>query len=287
MREWRANSIEYGLRILRPNLTEEWLFAPRLRLSGRIDSRTRFHFATGVYHQPPFYRELRAREGDLSSNPRTQSSVHIIAGIDKNLEFWGRPFEWKIESYYKYLWNSIPYDVENVRIRYLTEISATGRIMGIDSRFGGEFIPGTESWFSLGVLSAKEDITGDQKGLIRKPTDQRLTLGILFRDYFPNNPTMRVSMNLQVGTGLPFGPPNDISNRNIFTTRIYRRFDIGFTKEFELKKGAFAISAEILNVLGVDNVITYNWIRDVINQQIAVPNSLSGRFLNLQLSLSL
>ncbi len=279
-------TLEWGVRTTYSGVSDEWLVAPRLRFIQRLSPRSKIQLATGIYYQPPFYRELRGNDGMLNT-VRAQSSIHFIAGYDRNFQIWQRPFQWKVEAYLKELRNSIPYDIQNVRVRYLPDLLASGRIQGIDSRIGGEFIPGTESWFSMSVLSAREDIDGDERGLIRKPTDQRLTLGILFRDHLPNNPSVRVTMNLQVGTGLPFGPPGDLSNRNVFTGRIYRRLDLGFTKEFNPDFGDVFISLEILNVLGVDNVITYNWITDIVNQQIAVPNALSGRFFNLKASINL
>ena len=185
----------------------------------------------------------------------------------------------------------IPYDVDNVRIRYYAATEGKAYSTGIDVRFSGEFIPGTVSWFSLGILSTKEDVSSDYKGYIRRPSDQRINLGIFFQDHLPNNPSWRVNLNLLMGSGLPFGPPGEINSRNIYTGDLYRRVDVGFTKEIAIgdqdNGKSILLSAEILNMLGALNSISYTWIEDVQGQKFAVPNSLSARFLNLKLKISI
>jgi hypothetical protein len=92
---------------------------------------------------------------------------------------------------------------------------------------------------------------------------------------------------LVYGSGYPVGPPNDLNSRNIFSGDAYYRADIGFTKEYNLTKSRFKhvlIRAEVLNVLGADNTLSYSWIQDFGGNQFAVPNSLSARFLNIKLS---
>ena len=285
----------YGIRTLYRDLNEQWLFSPRAQVSFRPEwSRDfLFKFAAGLYQQPPFYREMRDFEGNLNEQLKAQRSLHLIGGVDYNFPIWGRSFKFLGELYYKRIWDVVTYDVDNVRLRYYANNDATAFATGIDLRVSGEFIPGAESWFSLGLLSTQEDVEGDEQGFIRRPSDQRINLGIFFQDHLPNNPTMRVSLNVLFGGGLPFGPPNDFQNRNVFVGDSYRRLDVAFIKIFRINKHTpfsekyVSLSAEVLNLLGAANAISYTWIDDVVGSSFAVPNSLSARFLNIRVSVKI
>jgi hypothetical protein len=285
------HSFNLGSRFVYRALNNEIQVSPRLRYSFRPNGRKDlvWKFATGIYRQAPVYRELRDVNGNLNKNLKMQSSWHIISGMDKDLTMWDRPFKLVTEAYYKYLWNVNPYEVNNVRIRYFGNNEAKAFATGADFRLSGEFIKNTESWFSLGFLSTKEDISGDRQGYIRRPMDQRVTMAIFFQDHLPDNPSFRVNVHVQIGTGLPFGPPDDIEKRNSFNGAAYRRVDVGFSKVFGDWRGLdnFIISAEILNLTGSRNVISYTWIEDVFDQKFAVPNGLSTRFFNLRFSVSI
>ncbi len=204
---------------------------------------------------------------------------------------WGRDFKIFTELYYKHLQNVIPYDIDNVRVRYYAHNDAIAYATGIDFRVSGEFIPGAESWFSLGLLQTKERLENNEFGYIRRPSDQRINLGIYFQDHIPNDPTIRMNLNLMFGSGLPFGPPNNEKFRNKFQGTAYKRVDIGlskllgynrFNEETVIK--TLWIGVEILNLLGNNNPISYTWIKDVNNQQFGVPNSLSARFFNIKVA---
>lgn len=282
-----------GLRMQYLDMNKQWLFSPRIQysISPKWRKDIMVNFAAGLYQQPPFYREMRNSEGNLNTDLKAQSSVHGIFGIDYNFSAWNRPFKITTEVYYKYLWNVVPYDINNVRIRYFAENSAVAYAAGIDFRISGEFIPGEESWFSLGVLSTKEDLEDDTRGYIPRPSDQLINLNIFFQDHLPINPTYKMHLNLFFATGLPFSPPGDLETRNSFRGPVYQRIDIGFSKMiFFNKKGgnnplsSLWIRAEILNLTAHQNVISYYWVKDVNGTQYAVPNSLSARFLNLRLT---
>lgn len=274
----------YGLRGLYTGATEELLFSPRAQVSWRPGWKrdVLLKVASGIYRQPLFFRELYAGGSIVEGQKHAQSSFHLTGGFDYNLSIWQRAFKWTGEAYYKYLWNVAAYDIDNVRIRYLLN-ETYALAYGLDTRLSGEFIPGTESWFSLGLLKAREDVIGDEKGYIRRPMDQAITFGALFQDHFPNNPSLRVALNLLFGSGLPFGPPGSLKSRNAFNGDMYRRVDLRFTKAFERPRTDYMLSVEVLNLLGAENAITYTWIKDVLNQQIAVPNSLSMRFFNVKI----
>jgi len=175
-----------------------------------------------------------------------------------------------------------------VRLRYFNENGATGYAAGVDFRINGEFISGTQSWFSLGLLETRENIDGDNKKYIRRPTDQHVNMAIYFEDHMPSDPSLRIYLNLVYGSGYPIGPPDNLEARNVFSGDQYYRADIGLSKEFEMNENSrfksIWVRAEILNALGADNTLSYSWIEDVGGNQFAVPNSLSARFLNLKFS---
>lgn len=287
------HTLHYGIRVNYWSVNQQWLVSPRVQYAfkpaGLRDVVLRF--AGGLYQQPPFYRELRDRKGHLNYDIKAQSSVHAIAGMDYQFTMFGRDFTFLTEFYYKHLYNVIPYEVDNVRIRYYAENNAMAYATGVDFRINGEFIEGAESWFSLGFLRTREDIAEDGQGYIRRPSDQLINLGIFFQDHFPNDPSSRVYLSLLYGSGLPFGPPEQPYYRNFFNGPDYKRVDIGFSKQLFFRQentedNAFlrslSLGAEILNVLGADNTISFTWITDVNNNQYAVPNRLSARFLNIK-----
>ena len=303
---WRKGpyTVVGGVRAQYWTLNGQALAAPRLQVLRKMDSAGRWLLkaAAGVYQQPAFYRELRDYDGSLYTNLRAQQSYHFVVASDVALTMWGRPFRFISEGYFKNVPRIIPYDVDNVRIRYRPTLGGRAYAAGLDFRLAGEFIKGTESWFSLGILQTKENIDGDSTGFtpetraprafIRRPTDQRVTAAVFFQDYLPNNPSWRVYLNAIVGTGLPFGPPNNLDNRAAISAPWYRRIDIGFSKIIALQDRnsrlgrrfeTAAIGLDILNLVGINNTISYLWIRDVNNTQFAIPNYLSARFFNLKM----
>ncbi|ELR72556.1 putative ferric aerobactin receptor [Fulvivirga imtechensis AK7] len=292
----RANIVAtYGVRLNYWTINEELLISPRVQISFEPEW-TRdvvFTAAAGLYQQPPFYRELRAPSGDLNRELKAQKALHLIGGLDYNFKWWGRDFKFMGEVYYKKLSDVVTYDIDNVKVRYYANNEARAYATGVDLRVSGEFIQGTESWFSVGILNTREDVAGDGRGYIRRPMDQRLNIAVFFQDHLPNNPTFRVSLNVFFGSGLPFGPPQNFEKRNVFNGDTYRRLDIGFSKLFYMNKEKYKerrqviVGAEVLNLLGVSNAISYTWISDVSNNQFAVPNSLSARFLNVKLSIKI
>lgn len=282
-----------GLRVAHWTVNGQLIVSPRAQyvFSPAWSRKTAFKVAGGVYQQPPFYREMRDRQGVVNRSLKAQASYHALAGMDYTFQVNGRNFVFFSEAYLKYLTHLVPYDIDNVRLRYFGDNLARGWAYGVDFRLNGEFIPGTESWFSLGLLKTVEDIDGDNLGFIRRPSDQRVTLGIFFQDHLPNDPSMRIFVSTLYGSGLPFSPPNNPDYRNFFRGDEYYRVDVGFTKVFAKQNGlvfgairSIWLTAEILNLLGAENTISYTWIKDVSNNQFAVPNSLSARFLNIRLT---
>ncbi|MFZ4399054.1 MAG: TonB-dependent receptor [Bacteroidales bacterium] len=300
-------SLTSGIRFSYWDLTNELLVSPRACISFKPnwEKDILLRFSTGLYYQSPFYRELRNRAGNLNKNIKSQQSIHFVAGMDWDLMIWNRPFKFVSEIYYKYLNNLIPYEIDNVRIRYSAKNEAHGYATGIDFRINGEFVKGIESWASLSIMQTQENIDNDsyidingntiEPGFIPRPTDQRVIFSLFFQDYLPKLPNIKMHLNLVFGASLPFGPPN--SERYKQTLRIppYRRVDIGSSyllkskatklssKNIFRKLDTVWISLEIFNLLQISNTISYIWISDVSNRQYAVPNYLTPRQLNLKL----
>lgn len=275
------------------------VFSPRAQFSIKPDWKRdiTLRIASGMYHQPPFYRELRDADGAVNPKVKAQQSIHAIIGGDYKFKMWDRPFKLTTDLYFKSLSNVNPYTVDNVRIRYAANNNAKAYATGVDLRLNGEFVPGTESWFSFGYLKTEENI--NNRGYISRPTDQRLKFGALFQDYMPNLPNVKVYLNLVYNTGVPGGSPS-YADKYQYQNRLraYKRADVGFsyvivddTKKFakghllhHLKE--FQIGFEIFNMFDVQNSITNTWVRDVYTKtQYAVPNYLTPRIFNLRMGL--
>ncbi|VAW28567.1 putative ferric aerobactin receptor [hydrothermal vent metagenome] len=284
-----AFGVTTGIYASQNSLNGKFYISPRLLLnySPIGNNRATFKLGAGIYRQQPFYREILDINGQPTANPTTQSSMHLVIGNEYRLTWWGRDFNMSTEAYYKSLWDLVPYQFDNVRVEYYPDYSAKGYAVGFEARLAGEFIEGTESWFSLGLLSTKEQIEGIDAEMVRRPTDQRFKIGAVFEDHIPNDPTLRVNLSFQYGSGLPIGPPNDLTQRNLFTADAYTRVDITFSKVFLIKASYWdniRVGLGIYNLLGNKNAVTYTWIQDFSGQNFAVPNNLTGRLFNITLS---
>lgn len=299
-------NLSYGARFSHWDFNNEFLLSPRATISykPRWEKDVILRISSGIYYQTPFYRELRNKQGIINKEIKSQKSVHFVAGFDWNLKIWDRPFKFISEVYYKFLDNLIPYEIDNVRIRYLALNNAKGYARGIDFRLNGEFVKGIESWASLSFMQTEEDIENDsyidengnnvEPGYIPRPTDQRLTFSLYFQDYLPRNPNIKMHLNLVFGTCLPFGPPNSERYKQVLRMPSYRRVDIGSSFLLKGEKKTYNnkilkhiktlwLSIEIFNLLQVSNTISYIWVSDITNRQYAVPNYLTPRQLNLKL----
>ncbi|MEP1489405.1 MAG: TonB-dependent receptor [Algibacter sp.] len=275
--------------------SNQTVFSPRAQFAIKPfwEKDMLFRIAAGLYYQPPFYRELRDADGVVNPNVKAQKSFHLVLGNDYSFKMWDRPFKLTTEAYYKNLSDVNPYTLENVRIRYAANNNAKAYAYGLDMRLNGEFVPGTESWFSFGYLKTEENI--DNRGYIARPTDQRLKFAALFQDYVPNIPSMKMYLNLVYNTGLPGGSPS-YADPYQYQNRLpaYKRADVGFQfvivddkKQFSSGwKKAFkelAFGFEIFNMFDVQNSITNTWVRDVNSKtQFAIPNFLTPRVFNIR-----
>ena len=275
------------------------VFSPRgqFAIKPKWEKDMLFRTSIGIYHQPPFYRELRDATGTVRPNVKAQKSVHYVVGHEYSFLKWERPFTLISEVYYKNLNHVNPYTLNDVRIRYAANNSAKAFVYGAEVRMNGAFVPGTESWVSLGYLKTKENI--NNRGYIPRPTDQRLKVGILFQDYVPNIPHLKMYLNLVYNTGVPGGSPS-YADPYIFQNRLrdYKRADLGISHIFVDAEKKYpenhwlnkfkelSVGFEIFNLFNNQNSITNTWIRDVESKnEIAIPNYMTSRVLNLRLKM--
>ena len=273
-------------------------FSPRAQFSLKPnwDMDMFFRLSGGLYHQPPSYRELRDYDGVVQPDVKAQQSVHVVLSNDYSFEMWNRPFKIVSEIYYKSLTDVNTYTLDNVRIRYAAANNAIAYAQGFDFRWNGEFVPGTESWFSFGYLKTEEN--SEDKGYISRPTDQRLKFALLFQDYMPRIPSVKLYLNLVYNTGLPGGSPS-YADPYLYQNRLrdYRRADVGFSKVFIDAQNPsdkrwlqpfkeLAIGLEIFNLFDNQNAITNTWVRDVYTKtQYAIPNYMTTRVFNVKLNM--
>ncbi|PLX15644.1 MAG: TonB-dependent receptor [Marinilabiliales bacterium] len=305
--------LNIGIRANYWDFNQEFNLTPRFSLSYKPDWEKDmiFRFASGLYYQPPFYKEMKNADGDINKNIKSQKSIHFVLGNDYLFRAWDRPFKLSTELYYKILRDLIPYKIDNVHIDYSAQNMAKGYAYGIDFKVNGEFVQGIESWASLSFMQTKEDIDGDsyydsdgeliEPAYYPRPTDQLVNFSLYFQDYIPMNPTFRMNLSLHYGSRLPFSSPDKDRYDQVFRMRAYKRVDLGLSKviinkdrNFEKTKwlNAFEdmwISFEVFNLLDINNTVSYMWVKTVSNQagdasQYAVPNYLTSRRLNLKLT---
>lgn len=277
-------------------------------------------FSGGVYQQTPFYRELRNRDGSLYANAEPQRSYQAILGADFKFHAWGRPFILTSEAYYKYLDRVIPYDVDNVRIRYYADQKAKGYVAGLDFKVNGEFVKGIDSWASLSFMRNREDVEGDYylvdaegkrlnfynhsdasvadtvfMGWHYRPSHQRVSFSLFFQDYIPNAPTWKVNMTLTFGTGMPVNSNDSEFYHPTTTYPAYKRVDIGFVKQLINEGSSFRkgnplnyvknmfVSLEVFNLLNISNTVSYTWVKDIYNNTYGINSYLTPRYVNLKI----
>ena len=255
-----------------------------------------FRISGGMYNQPPFYNELRNYEGNVIPTVDAQKSLQIVLGHDYSFDLWNRPFKLVSEVYYKNLTDVNIYTVDNVKVNYIANNNAVAYAAGLDLRLNGEFVPGTESWISVGLLKTEENY--DNMGNIARPTDQRFKFGMLFQDYIPSIPSVKMYLNLVYNTGVPGGSPA-YTNPYDYQNRLnaYKRADIGITYVFTDAQNVsnekwlksfkeLAIGIEIFNLFDVQNSITNTWVRDVYSKEYyAIPNYMTPRIFNVKLDM--
>lgn len=292
-------TLNYGVRFAHWSYTKETILSPRVSLGiiPAFNENVTMRFAAGLYYQAPFFKEIRDTTtvngityAKLNNKAKSQCSIHFIAGYDYRFKLNNRQFKFTAEAYYKLLGNLVPYSVNNVKVVYYGDNESSGHAAGLDFKIYGEFVPGTDSWLSLSLMSTKMKLNGVS---IPLPTDQRYALNLFFTDYFPGTDRWKMSLKLAFADGLPFAAPHRELESNSFRAPAYKRADIGLSYRLinnadnHNKKNPLRnlwLGVECLNLFGINNVNSYYWITDVTGQQYAVPNYLTGRQLNFRIS---
>lgn len=292
-------TLNYGVRLSHWSYTKETIVSPRVSLGiiPAFNENITMRFATGLYYQAPFFKELRdttTQNGityaSLNSKAKSQRSIHFIAGFDYRFRMNNRSFKFTAEAYYKALGNLVPYSVNNVKVVYYGSNESSGHAAGIDLKLYGEFVPGTDSWLSLSLMNTSMKLNGKS---IPLPTDQRYAINMFFTDYFPGTDRWKMSLKLALADGLPFSAPHQELESNVFRAPAYKRADIGLSYRLLNNEGQQRkhiqlrnvwLGAECLNLFGINNVNSYYWITDVTGGQYAVPNYLTGRQINFRVT---
>jgi hypothetical protein len=311
-----AFTLQTGLRFNYNDLNRELLIAPRVNASWKPDWKKDvvFKIAFGAYHQPPFYREMRRYDGILNTGVRAQRSWQGVAGLDYQFSAGQRALRLSAEAYYKYLTRVVPYDLDNVRVRYFGENNAKAYAMGLELRLFGEVVRDAESWISIGLMRTREDLDGDvfktyavdstgnpfdstvvERGWLRRPTDRLLTFGMFFQDYLSTNKNVKVYLNALYGSNLPYNIPGSVQYRNVLRIDPYIRLDIGFSALLlDSERGNrrshnpfrnfdnIWVTLEVFNLIDRPNTISYQLLKDYQNNTYAMPNRLTPRLLNVK-----
>lgn len=311
-------NLTYGVRFAYNDWNNEPLISPRASIGflPSVNDNWTLRFATGLYYQSPFYKELRdtvltngIAHVTLNHDIKSQRSIHFVTGADYTFRVAGRPFKFTTEAYYKALSNLIPYSVDNVRVVYYGRNMAKGYATGVDFKVFGEFVPGTDSWITFSLMKTSEKLNGKW---LPRPTDQRFNVNLYFTDYFPNTTRWAFTLKAAVAGGLPFGPPHSDRTLHKYRAPAYKRLDMGLSykilgsdEEAAEKRGLRStyhgnrtsgfghnirnmwIGLDAFNLVGIRNVNSYYWITDITNTQYAVPNYLTGRQFNLRMTIEL
>ena len=282
-------TINYGVRLSNWSFNKETIVSPRASIAivPAFNNDCTFRFATGLYYQAPFYKEMRdtvtvngITTAVLNEKIKSQQSLHFIGAFDYRFKMLNRPFKFSVEAYYKALSNLIPYNVQNMKVTYYGRNMCSGYTAGIDLKLYGEFVPGTDSWLTFSLMSAQQKMEGQWVPL---PTDQRWAVNLHFTDYFPGTDRWKMTLRLAFADGLPFGPPHRGLEGQQFRAPAYKRADIGMSyRAVKKDKGIknLWLGIDCLNLFGISNVNSYYWVTDVTNKQWAVPNYLTGRQIN-------
>ena len=273
--------------------------SPRINFSAKPNTKASLLFRTalGVYHQPPFYREMRLPSGQLNLNLHPQRSYQLVQSLDWDFRILSKPFRLTADVYAKFVDHLIPYTIDNLRLRYAAHNDAQGYAVGMSLRINGEFVEGLESWASISVMQARENILTDHYGWQPRPSDQRFSFKCYIQDYIPKMQWWRMSLNLLVSTGLPVTYPSQVNRSSTFRLPTYFRVDWGNSVHLsrfpKLARSRFfsvvddlVLSLEVFNLFNYHNVVSFLWVADYENTYYPVPNYLTARQLNFKITLT-
>lgn len=304
--------LDAGIRLSYWTLNKEFTWSPRLNLNIKPNWKREVHFrlAVGQYVQPPFYKEMRDLYGHLNKNVKAQKSIHAVFASDLYFKWWDRPFKFTAEAYYKYLYDLNPYEIDNVRIRYMANNNGKGYAAGVDLRLDGEFVPGVNSWVSLSFMNTRENIAyydadgiKRHSGWIPRPTNQLFSLNLYVQDYLGKKKNFKLYLNAVYATGLPSGDSKRLEDPSLLKgrkTRLpdYKRVDVGLSCLLKGKDRQLSpknplgylkdiwLTLELFNMFQMRNTISYMWIPTVDGTSYAIPNTLTPLQINLKLEIT-
>lgn len=291
-----------GVRVSYWDFNKETLISPRFNfsLNPAAHDRWTFRAAFGWYYQSPFFKEYRQAVQDnlgngsvvLNRDIKSPRSIQVILGTDYTFRALDRPFKLTAEAYYKNIARMISYEYDNLKVNYSGANDSKGYIMGLDLRFFGQFVEGSDSWVSFSLMKTQQDLAGKKMPM---PSDHRYSVALFFTDYFPKFPKLKFALRGIFSDGLTMVPPRQTRDKVWFRAPAYKRVDIGLSYQIvgspkgeELRRGwlkDLTIGLDLFNLFDISNVSSYYWITDVNNIQYAVPNYLTRRQLNVRLSM--
>ncbi len=300
-------SLNAGLRFSYWDFNKEFLASPRVNLNIQPVGNNRWNFrvASGLYYQSPFYKEYRQAVTDglgnsmivLNRSIKSPSSLQFIVGTDYTFRAMNRPFKISGEAYYKFLSRLISYEYDNLKINYSGVNDSKGYIMGLDLKFYGQFVTGTDSWLTFSLMKTQQTLHGVKVPL---PSDQRYSVSLFFTDYFPKFPKLKFSLRGVISDGLTMTAPHVNRSDSYFRAPAYKRVDIGISYQFvgAPTEGvrpynvwrhfkSIVLGFDVFNLFDISNVSSYYWVTDVNNIQYAVPNYLTHRQFNLRLTVEI
>ncbi len=291
-----------GVRVAYWDFNKETLVSPRFHfsLTPAAHNRWTFRAAFGWYYQSPFFKEYRQAVTDeigngkivLNRNIKSPRSIQVILGSQYTFRALDRPFKITAEAYYKNITRLISYEYDNLKVSYSGVNDSKGYIMGLDFRFFGQFVTGSDSWISFSLMKTQQDLNGKKMPM---PSDHRYSVALFFTDYFPKLPKLKFALRGIFSDGLTMVPPRTTRDVNWFRAPAYKRVDIGLSYQIvgsakgeEPRRGwlkDLTIGVDLFNLFDISNVSSYYWITDVNDIQYAVPNYLTRRQFNVRLSM--
>lgn len=291
-----------GVRVSYWDFNKETLVSPRFNfsISPAAFNRWTYRAAFGWYYQSPFFKEYRRAVQDevgngtveLNRNIKSPRSIQVILGTDFTFRALNRPFKLTAEAYYKNISRMISYEYDNLKVNYSGVNDSKGYIMGLDLRFFGQFVEGSDSWISFSLMKTQQELNGKKMPM---PSDHRYSVALFFTDYFPKFPKLKFALRGIFSDGLTMVPPRQSRDVTWFRAPAYKRVDIGLSYQIvgspkgeQPRKGwlkDLTIGVDLFNLFDITNVSSYYWITDVNNLQYAVPNYLTRRQFNVRLSM--
>lgn len=299
-------SINAGVRGSYWSFNKEFLVSPRVNFTFSPANYHNWSYraSVGMYYQSPFYKEYRQAVVDdlgngivlLNRNIKSPRSIQVLLGADYTFRAMNRPFKIAAEAYYKNLTNLISYEYDNLKVTYSGVNDSKGYVMGLDLKFYGQFVPGSDSWLSFSLMKTQQDLDGVKCPL---PTDQRYAFTLFFNDYFPKFNKLKFSLRGIFSDGLTMVAPRISRSVTWFRAPAYKRVDIGLSYQFvgapsdkDKPRDGFlkhfknlSLGVDVFNLFDISNVSGYYWVTDVNGIQYAVPNYLTRRQFNVRLTM--